>query len=116
MFSALLWFSLASTVSGSLRRCAGPDHILIRHAEEPRDKQNPHLSNAVSARRAAGVVHQHGHSHDAVRPAGRRVLPPGQRRTVRGSEPGDSGPPGAAPPSAGADAVISAGSMPRWRR
>ena len=45
MFSALLWFSLASTVLGQSPATRPAQIILIRHAEEPHDKHNPHLSN-----------------------------------------------------------------------
>ena len=46
MFSALLWFSLASTVLGQSPATRPAQIILIRHAEEPRDEHNPHLSNS----------------------------------------------------------------------
>jgi hypothetical protein len=46
MFSALLCFSLASTVLGQSPATRPAQIILIRHAEEPRDKLNPHLSNS----------------------------------------------------------------------
>ena len=45
MFSALLCLSLASTVLGQSPATRPAQIILIRHAEEPRDKHNPHLSN-----------------------------------------------------------------------
>jgi len=45
MFSALL-FAFASTVLGQSPAARPAQIILIRHAEEPRDKHNPHLSNS----------------------------------------------------------------------
>ena len=45
MFSALLGCLLASTVLAQSPATRPAQVILIRHAEEPRDKQNPHLSN-----------------------------------------------------------------------
>jgi hypothetical protein len=44
MFGALLCFSLASTVLGQSPATRPAQIILIRHAEQPRDKHNPHLS------------------------------------------------------------------------
>jgi hypothetical protein len=46
VFSALLCFSLASTVLGQSPPMRPAQIILIRHAEEPSDKHNPHLSNS----------------------------------------------------------------------
>lgn len=45
MLSALLCVSLASTVLAQSPAMRPAQIILIRHAEEPHDKQNPHLSN-----------------------------------------------------------------------
>ena len=55
MFSALICFSLASTVLGQSPATRPAQIILIRHAEEPHDKHNPHLSHR-GVERAAQLV------------------------------------------------------------
>jgi hypothetical protein len=55
MFAALLCFSLASAVVGQSPGKWPAQIILIRHAEEPRDKHNPHLSH-TGVERAGRLV------------------------------------------------------------